>query len=82
MAETVQRMTPCPTFKAWRGPTLSKIQISVLFCSPGKNLLKSDLKKSRICPIWGQSDPLWAKCGITVGIVRCNPKIDLWLLFV
>ena len=23
------------------------------------NALKSDLKKPRICPIWGQSDPLW-----------------------
>ena len=23
--------------------------------------LKSDLKKSRICPIWGQSDPLWSQ---------------------
>ena len=22
------------------------------------NALKSDLKKPRICPIWGQSDPL------------------------
>ena len=25
------------------------------------NILKSDLKKSRICPIWGQSDPLWSQ---------------------
>ena len=25
------------------------------------NVLKSDLKKSRICPIWGQSDPLWSQ---------------------
>ena len=23
--------------------------------------LKSDLKKPRICPIWGQSDPLWSQ---------------------
>ena len=23
--------------------------------------LKSDLKKTRICPIWGQSDPLWSQ---------------------
>ena len=25
------------------------------------NVLISDLKKSRICPIWGQSDPLWSQ---------------------
>ena len=24
------------------------------------NALKSDLKKPRICPIWGQSDPIWS----------------------
>ena len=29
--------------------------------SPSQNVLKSDLKKSQICPIWGQSDPLLAK---------------------
>ena len=23
--------------------------------------LKSDMKKPRICPIWGQSDPLWSQ---------------------
>ena len=23
--------------------------------------LKSDLKKPRICPIWGQSDPFWSQ---------------------
>ena len=27
--------------------------------SPRQNELKSDMKKSRICPICGQSDPLW-----------------------
>ena len=26
-----------------------------------QNILKSDLKKSRICPIWGQSDPFWVQ---------------------
>ena len=26
-----------------------------------ENVLKSDLRKSRICPIWGQSEPLWAQ---------------------
>ena len=26
-----------------------------------QNVLKSDLKKSQICPIWGQSDPHWAQ---------------------
>ena len=25
------------------------------------NALKSDLKKPGICPIWGQSDPLWGQ---------------------
>ena len=29
--------------------------------SPAPNALKSDLKKPRICPIWGQSDPLWSQ---------------------
>ena len=33
-------------------------QISVHF---GSIELKSDLKKSRICPIWGQSDLLWSQ---------------------
>ena len=33
-------------------------QISVHFGS-SQNVLKSDLKRSRICPIRGQSDPLW-----------------------
>ena len=26
-------------------------------CSPSQNVLKSDMKKSKICPIWGKSDP-------------------------
>ena len=26
-----------------------------------QNVLKSDLKKSRICLIWGQSDPFWVQ---------------------
>ena len=25
------------------------------------NALKSDPKKPQICPIWGQSDPLWSQ---------------------
>ena len=29
--------------------------------SESQNLLESDLKKSQICPIWGQSDPLWSQ---------------------
>ena len=38
------------------------------------NALKSDLKKSRICLIWGQSDPLWSQTyhlvarDVTVGL--------------
>ena len=31
------------------------------FGAPAPNALKSDLKKPRICPIWGQSDPLWSQ---------------------
>ena len=34
-------------------------QISVHFGSQSQNVLISDLKKSRICPIWDQSDPFW-----------------------
>ena len=36
-------------------------QISVHFGSPSQNVLKSDLKKPRICPIWDQSDPIRTK---------------------
>ena len=31
------------------------------FGTGAPNALKSDLKKPRICPIWGQSDPLWSQ---------------------
>ena len=46
------------------GPKLDKSvtfpdQISEHFGAVRQNVLKSDRKKSRICPIWGQSDPLW-----------------------
>ena len=33
-------------------------QIWELFSSADENVLKSDLKKSQICHIWGQSDPI------------------------
>ena len=36
-------------------------QISVHFGSPSQNVLKSDLKKSGIRPIWGQSDRRWTQ---------------------
>ena len=36
-------------------------QISVQFGSASQIVLKSDLRKSRICPICGQSDHLWAR---------------------
>ena len=36
-------------------------QSSVHFGSASQNVLKSDLKKSRIYPILGQSDPFWAQ---------------------
>ena len=35
-------------------PVLFMISIS-------HDVLKSNLKKSRICPIWGQSDPIWSQ---------------------
>ena len=31
------------------------------FGAPAPNALKSDLKKPRICLIWGQSDQLWSQ---------------------
>ena len=31
------------------------------FGTGAPNALKSDLKKPRICPIWGQSDPIWSQ---------------------
>ena len=38
-------------------------QIRVFFRSDFSafGVMKSDLKKPRICPIWGQSDPLWSQ---------------------
>ena len=36
-------------------------QISVYFGSMRQNVLKSDLKKSRICPTCGQYDQLWGQ---------------------
>ena len=36
---------------------------SVHFGSPSQNVLNLIWKKSRICPIWGQSDPLWGLAG-------------------
>ena len=45
----------------WDKSVIFSDQISVHFGSPSQNVLKSDLKKSRICLICGQSDPLLAK---------------------
>ena len=36
-------------------------QISVHFGAVRQNVLKSDLNKSRICPIWCQSDHIWTQ---------------------
>ena len=36
-------------------------QISVHFGLTSRHVLKSDITKFRICPIWRQSDILWAK---------------------
>ena len=35
----------------------SKFGQIVLKCAPKRT--ETDLKKSQICPIWGQSDPIW-----------------------
>ena len=40
-------------------------QISVHFGAGCQNVLKSDLKKSRICPIWGHFDQFWAQISLT-----------------
>ena len=37
------------------------ISIFTTFWLLCQNVLKSDLKKFRICPIWGQSDPFWVQ---------------------
>ena len=39
--------------------------------SPSQNVLKSDQKKSQICPIWSQSDQLWAQISQT-GVHVCK----------
>ena len=36
------------------------------FCSVRQNVLKSDVKKSWICPIWGKSSPLCLHCYLAV----------------
>ena len=33
----------------------------IAFDAGAPNALKSDSKMPRICPIWGQSDPLWSQ---------------------
>ena len=58
------------------------------FCSIEPNEPKSDLKKSRTCPIWGlsdrgQSDPLWSQTyhPCTGILAKKIVKIEtLWLL--
>ena len=37
---------------------LFKISFST-FWRPASKCTETDLKKSQICPIWGQSDPIW-----------------------
>ena len=57
-------------FSTWRQVIKRKLKEAIIksriirnsdsrFRAP--NALKSDLKKPRICPIWGQSDPLWSQ---------------------
>ena len=37
------------------------VQISVHFGSVSQNVLRSYLNMSRICPIWGESGPVWGQ---------------------
>ena len=41
-------------------PGLFQIRLQCIWRG-APNALKSDLKKPRICSIWGQSDPLWSQ---------------------
>ena len=48
----------CVSFAPNRtNPGLFQVRFHCIW-RPAPNALKSDLKKSRICPIWGHSDPL------------------------
>ena len=55
-------------------------QIRDFFRSTSQNVLKSNLKRSLICPICGQSDPLWSQTYhpwlyyIEIRNVRISPK--------
>ena len=40
-------------------------------------VLKSDLKKSRLCPILGQSNPLWGKTRHPQGNNPCEEKYEM-----
>ena len=60
------------------GPQLDKSgtfsdHISVHFGST-----KSNLKKSRICPIWGQSDPLRSQIWIPESVSLLHPKLFIY----
>ena len=45
------------------------------------NALKSDLKKLRICPIWGQSDTLWSQAyhPCLAGQQTVVGQVSVWL---
>ena len=43
-----------------------------------QNILKSGLKKGRISPIWGQSDPVEAKPDVSSGYLS-SPFVNIWL---
>ena len=55
---------------------------SVHFGSRSQNVLKFDLKKSRICPFWCQSDPLWNHIwhnpGVDPSLSRPTLKQEVW----
>ena len=48
--------------KKWTNLGLFQIRFQYILALLRQNVLKSDLKKSQICPIWGvHSDPLWSQ---------------------
>ena len=58
----------------WTNLGLFKISFSTFWLGEPK-CTETDLKKTQICPIWGQSDPIWmANLSSLVcrGVYRCR----------
>ena len=58
MRETAEEKSGHLTHRLTQHSTFNTGMIGL---APAPNALKSDMKKPRICPIWGQSDPLWSQ---------------------